>query len=361
MQSSALQVVATDLPGVGVAPNYPIPKILSPTPALLDWILLRSVEGVSWEMWQELMKQGTFINAEQGTVPMMSGEFESHSSPYQQMGEQGILDALVEDAIRRIGHGSAFASPFFDWRGQANSTIRQNASGWKSLHQIYFYEVQKVPSFGAQCDDFWVGMMNAQAVRNRLRIVTRLIGDLLTEMSQYELPVRVASLACGSAPAVLSGIVQTAEEIPVSVYLSDYDPTAVEYIKETAEILGISDSVCAETRDISHAVVKKLRLQKPNIVEMVGYLDYLDDERAIRLFKLILEAMVSNGVFVTANIMENVERRFLHTVINWPKMVYRTPEQVANLMIEAGFDDVRLQVEPHHIHVVVWGRKPQRE
>jgi len=95
---------------------------------------------------------------------------------------------------------------------------------------------------------------------------------------------------------------------------------------------------------------------QPDIVEMIGLLDYLRNQKAVSLFKAIKASLPSYGRFYTCNILPNPERIFLEQVIDW-KMTYRTATELRQLLLDAGFEETRARiiVEPMRIHAIAIG------
>jgi len=56
---------------------------------------------------------------------------------------------------------------------------------------------------------------------------------------------------------------------------------------------------------------------KPNIVEMIGFMDYRPLKQAIALVKRIYNILPNGGKFLTANMIPNPEQYFMKWVINW--------------------------------------------
>ena len=91
---------------------------------------------------------------------------------------------------------------------------------------------------------------------------------------------------------------------------------------------------------------------------MIGLLEYLPEENAINLLKRIHDILALKGVVITSNISFNLEKFFSYWVGNWP-MVYRTVEQLSDIIIKAGFDykNCRIIKEPLRVHNIVVCKK----
>ena len=64
---------------------------------------------------------------------------------------------------------------------------------------------------------------------------------------------------------------------------------------------------------------------------MVGILDYLSDARAHDVFEAIHKVLKPTGLFITANIGNNLEKVFVDKVMRW-SMVYRTPKDLFRIL-----------------------------
>lgn len=240
---------------------------------------------------------------------------------------------------------------WFDGLGQYNAAIKEGVASWRALDIIYNYfeRGEKTP-----VDSFWIGMVNAQAVRNRLKMVTAEIYQLsLCIAKEREQEVRIFSIACGSAQAVVEALARLkADGIIARALLTDIDESALQYAQRLATSYGVDDQVSV----VQSPASKMFRLMEefqPNIVEMVGLMDYLPHKQAVRIAKQIYRGLGhTGGFFIAANIRNNPERYFLKWVIDWD-MIYRSPVELASVIGEAGFDTLRIFYEPHKVHGIV--------
>lgn len=255
----------------------------------------------------------------------------------------------------------------FDGLSRPLRAIKNGAASWRALDLIYNYFEQYrgfhpeyysdgLKSVERILADFWIGMMNAQAVRNRKKYVAERLSHLVKEVAKTSDEVRIFSIASGSAQAVFEAIQQSgigASRVRVS--LLDLDETALEYSLNLAKEMGVETSIttiCGNTANVSR-VIKEF---DPHIVEMVGFLDYRPDTKAIKLFQKIHRPLMVGGYFVTANICPNPEMRFLEWVINW-KMIYRSKEALEEILKDGGFCDCSVVVEPQGIQAIAIAQK----
>ena len=146
----------------------------------------------------------------------------------------------------------------------------------------------------------------------------------------------------------------------MEIYFLDKNPMALEYSRELVISNGIDKRMCHWIEGTAGSYLKEAvkNGEKFDLIEMVGLLDYFDNQKTLELFKLIFTVLSKSGVLVTANINHNKEIKFITKVIGWP-MYYKTPDELSGLLVLAGFKDEKLiaYTEPFEIHTVVVAKK----
>jgi len=247
---------------------------------------------------------------------------------------------------------------WFDGISPVCRKIKENAMRWKALDTAYNYEFKKDNTFATRITDFWLNIKNAQAVRNRLKLVKKELKQEIQNLSDKKLEIRLLSIAAGSAQGVIEVMADFKQKgIPTEAIFLDLDPTALEYSKKMAQKLGVADQIKFVNKSVKE-LEEAVEDFKPNIIEMVGFLDYRPREKAINLIGKINQILDSNGVALISNIAPNIERYFLYKVMNWP-MIYRSPEQLADVVVKGGFDPQKCEIvyEPLKIHGIAICRK----
>ncbi len=263
--------------------------------------------------------------------------------------------AIKKAVFGKRGKRLAINCVFVDGWGKVSRAIKDGAASWKALDLLYNYKFGEPNS---RTDNFWVGnMLNTQAIRNRFKLVKKEIRSALLKF-KGEKEIRVISLACGSAQAMLETMFDLSREgVNVKIILVDQEQSALDYARKTAAWFGLSDQI--ETRCMSVAQISRIaRDFKPHVIEMLGLLDYFKQETAINLAKRIKESLLDGGIFLTCNIAPNLEMKFLEIVMNWP-MIYRKPSELYDVAYSAGFDasNIRLIYEPLKIHGILIAQK----
>lgn len=264
-----------------------------------------------------------------------------------------------------LGRSPKINTVWFDGFGTSPRQVKEGQASWKALAEIYNYQFgdSRRPWLDRFFSDFWQGInLNCRAARNRRKIVSKEIPQALMEFSDKE-EVRILSLACGSAQPVVEAVAQLRKDgfrPAIKVKLLDKFQSPLDYSMDLARVYGVAECFSSQQADLFlRDWLVHANNFKPHVVEMVGLLDYPADRLAIFLIRQIHRFLPPGGVFITCNICPNPERKFLEVVVNWEKMVYRTPDHLREIMVASGFrpDNVRLHPEPLGVHCLAICRK----
>lgn len=290
-----------------------------------------------------------------------AGFFEKRKFPYAYSSPVMwaiILYVLAKKSICKLftGHKPKINSLFFDGLGPWSKRVKDGAASWRALDIIYNHPFEKTKKLGSFVDEFWWFSQNCQAVRNRFKLVKKELRKAVLDFAKNGQEVRMVSLACGSGQAMIEMMSELKEQgIKTKALLIDIEPEALDYAKKLAEKNGVVEQIdfirgeAMQSADILHKF-------SPHIVEMLGLLDYLEKDNAIRLISDINNELVSGGVFLTCNIRQNSERFFVKWVIDWD-MVYRSAKELAEVIELSGFKNYRLVYEPLKIHGAIIAKK----
>lgn len=237
--------------------------------------------------------------------------------------------------------------------------IRKHSKTYKALELMYGYKGFKVNGNGildAVSAHFWeTAVINASAVRNRLKLVKKVLRDVLAEKKGRQ-QIKILSLASGSARAVIEVIAEL-KDMDIRCCFVDLSREALEFSRQLAEVKHVSDKISLFRANVLE-VGKFCANWNPDVIEVVGLFDYLNAAVAIKLISDLYERLEINGVLVISNVNDNPERRFVKEIVDWD-MVYRTPDEIASLLVSGGFDasNCRIICEPIKIHSLAVARK----
>jgi SAM-dependent methyltransferase len=231
--------------------------------------------------------------------------------------------------------------------------IKEGAGSWRALDIAYNFVPGRENGFRGKATDYWLRVLNGQAVRNRLRLVKRELLQAVREVGHDGKEVQLFSVASGSAQGVLEVIQMAKKEgIKVHAVLLDLDRTALDYGKKLAKKYGVEDQIeCVKKSTYNlEDVIDGFR---PHIVEMIGFLDYRPHDKAALLIRRIHNFLRPGGKLLTSNICPNPEKAMLKWLFDWP-MIYRRPEELGQLIVEGGFPSFRCRLvcEPLQIYTL---------
>lgn len=268
-----------------------------------------------------------------------------------------IITVITATKKGFLGKNLKTNSFWFDGISQICRDVKDNAYSWRALEIIY-----NLPNYLSKKMSldrialYWNGLENAKAVRNRLRLTKEILSREIVKRKSQD-TIRLLSIASGSARAVLETLAEVVDKHQVSFEfrLLDLDPTASVYAQNLATELGVANRckmIVGSTTDMK----KLLGNYRPDIIEMVGFLEYRNREKAVNLLKKIKELLAPGGSIIFSQVKPNREMYFLRFVMNWP-MIYRTEEEFRKILVESGYYDYELVSEPIGIHMVCSFRK----
>jgi len=286
-------------------------------------------------------------------IDIRSVEFEARRWPY--ILAWPLSQTLVAYVIAKkaayglLGRAPRINTAFWDGFADSCNTLKESQSSWRAMHEIYDYRFGKRRGFKGWLSDFWLKMLNCQALRNRKRMAVDQLEKTILEFAQVGDEVRVLSLASGTGQDVLEAL-ERLPNITVRAKLVDRNEEAITFGQGLFLRSGLKRHVDFVVADglTNRALLDSCR---PHIVLMCGLLEYLSDEQVIDLAKSIRHSLAPGGVLITSNIDRNIESRFVTHVVNWP-MIYRTSRQLSALLDQAGFDCLDLFTEPLRLHTL---------
>ncbi len=315
------------------------------------------------------------------TLPAESfgGEFKRTDYNYQAFLQRVSAEARtrnMEEAERRIASGKYnsadikkvlykmgrdpdyVSSPHFDGVSELCCRVKAGAAGFKALDIFYNWENIYEPGLKEDAEGavarLWIGSMeNRQAVTNRKKIVS----NELTQAIQIvrDDTVRIFSLAGGDGQTIIEAIKRAGRK--VQVILVDPDRDALASAQRRVREAGLEDCFVIK-RGVVSTARRLVREFRPHIFDVVGLLDYLDDDKVVGVVKIAEESLCSGGTLITCNIVNNKERTFLENVLLW-FMIYREPEELGQLLLAGGFQEEKIKIilEPFRIHTIAVCRK----
>ena len=219
---------------------------------------------------------------------------------------------------------------------------------WQSMRIVY-------------ANDPPVGIMDRMAVRynpismasrNRRKLVVSLLSEMLKKRANAG-PISILGVGAGPGLHVQEAICQSGiNREQVAAYLIDRDSDAFEYGIECAKSRGIENCVTfvqGDARDIRRVLPNV----SPQIVKLVGLVEYLTDDQLCDLLKAIRDVMVDGGQILTHGFVDRYKTaRFIRRTFGL-NHVYRTASHMQQLLESVGFHQIEICEEPMKIYPIL--------
>ena len=239
------------------------------------------------------------------------------------------------------------------------STVVSNSGSTMALEAMYTRYHRGLFSRGIRqglADIFWHHLISQpKALRNRLKIVEETIESrLISLIKKGQKDIKILNIGGGSSRALIHSLHKLFDEgfdFNPSIVNIDKDKRAIEIGKKIAKDHGLEKVfkwINSDVRNLDSLVAP----DSIDIVEMVGLLDYFDDNRANAVMKVIHKSLKKGGLFIVANIHFNNEMKFIRNT-GWPEMYYRGASDMERIVKDAGFErEPNLIFEPLKVHII---------
>jgi Putative methyltransferase len=239
-----------------------------------------------------------------------------------------------------------FSSFFFNKNSETIEGIQKNVGNASALHLLYLLRRRQSGKF---LERFWTNIPIIQGVQNRAVLVRSLVKKAVRRQYLRVGEVNILELAAGLAEPLIWALKDLEHEKMVGkVLLTDISRDSLEDACAIARSLELRVVPQIERLNLlKHSKVYSLvKKEDPHILEMIGFIDYLDDVNVLELLRVIQEALSDGATIIVGNVIPTWERYFIEKAYGWPKMYYRTPERLAELMREVRFREVTVEAEP---------------
>lgn len=186
----------------------------------------------------------------------------------------------------------------------------------------------------------------AQAHRNRIKILTRMLEEEGEQAQREDRRLSVLNIACGPAREVVNFIRGSPHADRCDITLLDFSKEALAYAREDTlkaktetgskvELNCVEKSIDTLLREsISRRGKSSLVEGDFDVVYCAGLFDYLSDSVCRRLLALFYEWLAPGGLLMATNVhSSNPQRYFMEYLLEW-NIVYRNEEQMENLIEE---------------------------
>jgi hypothetical protein len=233
----------------------------------------------------------------------------------------------------------------------AQASLR-SAGGWESMMIAY----DRTEAGGLV--DKWARRYGAfpMAVRNRRKLCHKTLSRLLAKF-----PAGATIVAVGAGPGanVLEPVASCKDPARRDrLFCIDLKASAFDPGRRTAEALGILDRVeFIEGDAVDVAAILSGRGVTPHVAVLVGILEYLTDDRAAGVLRVLHDAMPADGAVMASTLHSfGGLDRALRKAFDFD-LVYRDVAKVSGLLAGAAFSGLEVDSEPMGIYDTVVGYK----
>ena len=245
------------------------------------------------------------------------------------------MPPLTFAGVRFVVSGLLLA-PFWVGRGGAGREILRN---WRLVALVA--GLQTVVLYGA----FFVGMTMIGGAQGAILLGTYPLVAAVRGFSLVHNPVRIASLGSGPGHEILSCLEACRNTVAVRATCVDMDEQALQYGRGLAEGKGFQDGV----RYIRGNVLKAGCLDGPHDVAVLsGLLDYFDYDTAVSVLRNVHRILRPRGMVLAANMRRHGLAWTMSVLGNW-RLVYREPDELAELLTAAGYGGIQTWLEPEGV------------
>lgn len=261
-----------------------------------------------------------------------------------------LPDSLLQKMMRKTSNDAAAV---VNYGGSAHAL-----EGMYTRHYRSLFSRGILQGFA---DLFWHHCISQpKALRNRLKIVEKNLEEEILRVIDHKSQKMISTLNVGggSSRAIIHSIDRLYKrgiKHKIEVINIDKSQKAIALGKEIAKNFNLQN-VFKWINDDARNIKKHITDSTIDIAEMVGLLDYFSDEKGIEVVKQIHAALEDNGLLIIANVYPNSEVPFIHKT-GWPKMYYRTPKNLSNLLKKSGFRKSTIIFEPLKCHIIATARK----
>ncbi len=160
--------------------------------------------------------------------------------------------------------------------------------------------------------------------------------------------VRWLSLASGTGQQTFDAAMLL--DHPPTLYITDIDDDAMRFSASLAKDYKFDKTdVIFEKLNATDEVTlaNKLQTIKPQIIDMMGLMEYLDDNHAVEVVKTIIQSRPESSCFVFTTMLPSHPELNLHKRgLGWPGVIVRSVQQVLTLLEQA-------EIPVHNIEVLL--------
>lgn len=235
------------------------------------------------------------------------------------------------------------------------------AGDYLMMELIYRQKPEGDGKLGCLIDGWLLKQIPPQAVRNRRRLMHRLLDQLCRERLETASSIHMMNLACGPSRELFDLLTHCGFSHRVNALCIDIDAEALQYVNQYVN----TGAHQAKIR-LMHENVIKWALGRANqdlgvqdIIYCSGLCDYLDRRLILRLINRCYSHLMPGGVLIIGNFApSNPDRLFMDNLLYW-QLIYRDEQELKEIFAESDFgDQVKVVAEEQGVNLFAVARRP---
>jgi hypothetical protein len=241
-------------------------------------------------------------------------------------------------------------------QNQARTKPRGYAGDHEMLSRIYENWCCDDP-LGRLFDRYFQAQAAPQAVRNRMRMMTQWIVEMLNERRPNKIAVVGSAFGLEIRDA-LRAVTAEARHM-LSVVLLDLDPAALDFAREELRPLLPPQQLVLQPANLFRLADRPslaASVGGSNLILCPGLFDYLDDGVAIEMIRCLFSQLSPGGYLTIFQFApHNPTRAYMEWFANW-YLTYRDQEAFRRLFESAGLENARIEFGAEPLGIDVYAK-----
>ena len=251
--------------------------------------------------------------------------------------------SIDREVIRKKFYGNLFV----DRTSDLMRNLRIHARTWRAMNFLYNYKsiFAHKNFFQKQIEYFWAQIDNSKAIRNRARVVKKLTQEEVAKRNKSE-EINILSIASGTGQPLIEAVAKF-NQYKINLTLIDKDQDCLDFAQKIAQKYDLTiKTICEDIFNLD-----KLKLEKFDLVEMIGIFDYFSEEQTNSLTRKLKQITKNSTSVIISNSCPNRGSFGLTWVMLWP-LIYRDESDFKSLLLSSGYSDIKIVYEPLKFHLV---------
>jgi SAM-dependent methyltransferase len=253
--------------------------------------------------------------------------------------------------------------PIFFTSRLGRKTMFGYADSGISFDHIYRNEAKGYTRIGKIVDRMLLDLPACKATRHRKETLIKILKKEIESNIFRNKKTRIADLASGPARYLVELITPETEK-HVEVLCLDIDSRSLNYGKNMAgsrPMLYKKSNVLRLGSHHKHFAEK--RKWQPNVIVVSGFYEYISNDLALHTLKAIKNLLEPGGLLLLVTQRDSPNRKLIEKLgitksgREWV-LFYREPDLIIKWMVDIGYKDIDVKVDPWQMYVFFQGRKP---